>query len=95
MPAATAADLQRLEDVLDVLGGDLAALTEQMAALEGLPEQATRILDVALATDDRCRAALRKLDGLAQGFDVLRQAERGAAAQARATRRGCWRRCCR
>ena len=30
-------------------------------------------LDVAVATDDRCRAALGKLDGLAKGFDVLRE----------------------
>jgi hypothetical protein len=73
MPAATAADLQRLEDVLDVLGGDLGALTAQMASLEQLPEVAKQQLDVALATDDRCRAALGKLDVLAKGFDVLRE----------------------
>ena len=71
LPAATAADLKRLEELLDVLGGDLAGLTEQIAALEGLPEAATKILDVALKTDDRCRAALHKLDALAQGFDAL------------------------
>ena len=44
-----------------------------MAALEQLPEVAKQHLDVALATDDRCRAALGKLDGLAKGFDVLRE----------------------
>ena len=73
MPAATAADLQRLEGVLDILSGDLEALTAQMAALESLPDVARQQLDVALATDDRCRAALGKLDGLAKGFDVLRE----------------------
>ncbi len=66
LPAATAADLKRVEEMLDVLGGDLAGLTEQVAALEGLPEAATKILDAALKTDDRCRAALHKLDALAQ-----------------------------
>ena len=71
LPAGTAADLKRVEEMLDVLGGDLAGLTEQIAALEGLPEAATKILYVALKTDDRCRAALHKLDALAQGFDVL------------------------
>ncbi len=73
LPAATAADLQRLEGVLDILSGDLGALTAQMATLEALPEAAKQLLDVALATDDRCRAALGKLDGLARGFDVLRE----------------------
>ena len=71
LPAATAADLERVAEMLDVLGGDLAGLTEQVAALEGLPEAATKILDVALKTDERCRAALHKLDALAQGFDAL------------------------
>ena len=51
------ADLQRLEGVLDLLSGDLGALTAQMASLESLPEVAKQQLDVALATDDRCRAA--------------------------------------
>jgi formylglycine-generating enzyme required for sulfatase activity len=44
-----------------------------MAALESLPEVAKQQLDVALATDDRCRAALGELVGLARGFDVLRE----------------------
>ena len=73
LPAATAADLKRIEEMLDMLGGDLAALTEQIAALEGLPDAAMKILDIALKTDDRCRAALHKLDALAQGFDALGQ----------------------
>ena len=73
MPPTTAADLQRLEGVLDLLSGDLGALAAQMAALEQLPEVAKQQLDVALATDDRCRAALGKLDALAKGFDVLRE----------------------
>ena len=59
IPSATAADLTRVEALLDVLGGDLAGLTEQAAALEGLPDAATKILDVALRTDDRCRVAVR------------------------------------
>ncbi len=42
MPDATAADLGRLEVVLDVLAGDLGALTLKIAALQGLPDQAAR-----------------------------------------------------
>jgi len=71
MSAVSAADLQRLEGVLDILGGDLGALTAQMAALEHLPEVAKRQLDVALATDERCKAALHKLDQLARGIEGL------------------------
>jgi formylglycine-generating enzyme required for sulfatase activity len=71
LPAATEADRKRVEEMLGVLGGDLAGLTEQVAALEGLPDAALKILDAALITDDRCRAALHKLDALAQGFDAL------------------------
>ncbi len=69
----TAADLQRVGDMLDVLNGDLAGLTESVAALEGLPEAATKILDVALRTDDRCRSAVRKIHSLTQAFDALRK----------------------
>src|SRR3954452_12113929 len=48
---ATEADRRRVADLLGVLGGELAGLTEQVAALEGLPEAAVKILDVALRTD--------------------------------------------
>ena len=94
MSAATAADLQRLEGVLDILNGDLGALTAQMAALESLPDVAKQQLDVALATDDRCRAALGKLDGLAKGFDVLRE-QNSKILKGQGYAAGMLRRCCR
>jgi hypothetical protein len=71
--AATAADLKRLEDVLAVLGDELAGLTARVAKLESLPDAAAKTLDATLQTDDQCRAAVGKLDVLAQGFDVLRK----------------------
>ena len=75
-PEATAADLERVSEVLDVLGGDLAALTEKVAALEKLPLEASRQLEVALATDARCQAGFRRLDDLARRFDRLEEQNR-------------------
>ncbi len=68
---ATQADLGRVEQLLDLLSGELAGLTAQVAALEAVPEAARQIVAVALATDQRCRESLGKLDRLAQGFDLL------------------------
>ena len=75
-PAASADDLHRVEEILDVLGGDLQALLAQVAALESLPEVANQILEVALATDERCPAALDKIDQLARCFDRLEEQNR-------------------
>jgi formylglycine-generating enzyme required for sulfatase activity/tetratricopeptide (TPR) repeat protein len=73
-PAATAADLQRLESVLEVLAGDMAALMEQVVRLQAQPEEARRELQAALAAmDDRSRTALIRLDGLARSFDRLEE----------------------
>ena len=71
LPYVTAEDLKRLEGVIDVLGGDLAGLKAQVAALEGLPDAAIRIVDAALQADGRCRAAARKLDALVRAFDAF------------------------
>ncbi len=75
-PAATAADLDRVAEVLDVLGGDLSALTEKIASLEKLPQEASRTLESAMATDARCQAGFRRLDDLARRFDRLEEQNR-------------------
>ena len=75
-PAATAEDLERVAEVLDVLGGDLGALTAKIASLEKLPLEASRTLEVAMATDAHCQAALRRLDDLARRFDRLEEQNR-------------------
>jgi hypothetical protein len=73
LPAATQEDLKRVEDIIDVLTGDLATLMAQVATLEALPDVAAQVLDVALAADERCRAALGRLDHLARCFDRLQE----------------------
>ncbi|HVS34163.1 MAG TPA: serine/threonine-protein kinase, partial [Gemmataceae bacterium] len=75
-PPATAEDLQRVAEVLDVLNGDLGALTGKIASLEKLPLEASRTLEVAMATDVHCQAALRRLDDLARRFDRLEEQNR-------------------
>jgi hypothetical protein len=76
MPVASAADLQRVEQVLDVLNGDLAALMAQLAQLEQVPDIARKMLDSALATDERCRQAGHRLEDLARRFDRLEEQNR-------------------
>jgi hypothetical protein len=75
-PAASAADLRRLEEVLDVLGGDLSALMARVAALESLPDVAQKVLNTAIATDDHLQSALHKLTALAMRFDRLEEQNR-------------------
>ncbi len=69
--AATAEDLRRVEDMLAVLANDLAPLMAQVAAFEDMPDRAAKLLDVAMATDERCQTAVRRLDQLARRFDRL------------------------
>jgi tRNA A-37 threonylcarbamoyl transferase component Bud32 len=72
MPAVSAADLQRLEDMLAVLGGgDLGGLMAKVAALESRPDLAAQTLALAQQNDARCQAALHKLDQLARGIEGL------------------------
>jgi serine/threonine protein kinase len=73
LPAATPEDLKRVEDIIDVLTGDLATLMAQVATPETLPDMAAQVLEVTLATDERCRAALGRLDHLARCFDRLNE----------------------
>ena len=76
MRSASAADLQRVEQVLDVLNGDLAALMAQLTHLEQVPDIARQMLDTALATDESCRQAAHRLDELARRFDRLEEQNR-------------------
>ena len=73
LPAASQADLQRVEAVLDLLASEVAPLMEQVAKLDGLEEKAAETIRLALATDAHCRDALRRLDHLARRFDRLEE----------------------
>jgi formylglycine-generating enzyme required for sulfatase activity len=73
LPTATQADWQRVEEILDLLAGEVAPLMEQVAKLDGLEEKATETIRLALATDAHCRDALRRLDHLARRFDRLEE----------------------
>ena len=68
---------QRLEGVLDILSGDLGAAFDgpDGGAGTALPEVARQQLDVALATDDRCRAAAGQARRSGQGLRRAARAE--------------------
>src|SRR4051812_9004431 len=87
---ASEAELERMGQVLDILQGDLGSLMTQLAALEGTPEVAARILRVTLATDERARAVQVRLEGIAAEFAAelarTRQAAEAAEREARAGR---------
>ena len=70
---ASAADLQRVEEVLAVLANELHPLMARMTALADLSEKAAQVLEVALANDVQCRQALHRLDHLARRFDRLEE----------------------
>src|SRR5262245_39698396 len=64
-----AAELERLGEMLGLLAGELDSLVMQVAELDELPEAANRILRLALATDEKMRSALGRLEGIAGRFD--------------------------
>ncbi len=77
---ASAGDLERLGEVLDLLQGELQHLTAQVVRL---PDFAPQIIETALTSDARCQEAARRLESLAGRFDRLeRQQERLLAGQA-------------
>src|SRR5438132_11020046 len=77
---ASAEDLERLGQVLDLLQGELQHLTAQVVRL---PDFAQQIIETALNSDPRCQEAARRLENLAGRFDRLeRQQERLLAGQA-------------
>ena len=70
----TTADNQaRLEQMLDVLGGDLQHVFAQMANLQQMPDLARQMLEIRRANDARCQEATQKLDVIAHRFDRLEQ----------------------
>ena len=64
------ADLKRVEEMFDVLSGDMAKAMESVARLEKLPDLAAQQLDLLLKTDAGCQAALAKLNQLARASSV-------------------------
>ncbi len=75
-PTASVADQERLEKLFDTLENDFGPLLIQLSALQGLPEQAQNLLNVALATDERAKLAAQKLSEIAQRFDRLEEQNR-------------------
>jgi formylglycine-generating enzyme required for sulfatase activity/serine/threonine protein kinase len=57
----TAQELERVGEVLDECNGQLAGLMEQVVKLDGLPEQADRIIVQQRATDARIQAGFSNL----------------------------------
>ncbi len=70
---ASAADLERVEQMLDLLQGDLQALVAKLCRLEAVPDVAKEILRLALKTDEACRRSARQLETLATQFDLFAQ----------------------
>ena len=68
---ASAAELERLGEILDLLSGDLSFVTAQVARMERMPEVATQLVETALATDSRCQEAAKRLETLARRFERL------------------------
>jgi hypothetical protein len=62
---ADPADLQRVEQMLDLLNGTLQPLMGRLSRLERMPDVARQTLEAALATDETCRRGARRLEELA------------------------------
>lgn len=60
----TGDNVARIDQILDILGRDLQHLMAQMASLQHMPGMAAQLLIIARDTDDRCKAAINKLDQL-------------------------------
>lgn len=76
LPACTSAEFRRIEEILDILGGDLQELLTKLAPLATVPDTALRVLEVTLQTDRNCQVAVTKLDVLAHRFDRLEEQNR-------------------
>ncbi len=82
----TAENVSRLDQILELLGGDLQHLMAQMASLQQMPAMARNLLEIARDNDDRAKAALGKLDLIVHRFDRLEsQGQQVLAAQQGAT----------
>lgn len=64
---------ERLEKILDVLGGELATLFEQVAKLEKLPAAARQLIETSRKTDESLRNAIHKIDAVVLRFDRLEE----------------------
>lgn len=69
-------DLQRLGQVVELLGGDLAKLCDKAFAFHGQPDQIEDIVRRALAGDRTLHKALERLDLVVEQFDCLREQNR-------------------
>src|SRR5262245_5049709 len=70
LPPATAADLNRVEEVIGILAGDLQTLVAQVGRLDQWPDAVAALLEGALATGGASlQAALKRLDDVARRFD--------------------------
>ena len=70
----TSADNQtRLEQVLEILGGDLKHLFAKVASYETRPEIARKLVEASRQNDARLQAAVEILGGVAHRFDHLEQ----------------------
>lgn len=67
----TAENQARLEELLDILNGELLHLFERVAALDQFPDPARQLIDEARARDAAFRDAVVKLDAVAKRFDRL------------------------
>jgi serine/threonine protein kinase/Leucine-rich repeat (LRR) protein len=76
LPPASASDLKCIEEILDLLGSALPALLAQLVSLEKTPDLAGQVLEIALVTDERCWAAVRRLQQLALRCDRLEEQQR-------------------
>jgi formylglycine-generating enzyme required for sulfatase activity len=68
---AAAADLERVGTLLEAMQSQMGAGLKQLAALQGEPEKARRILDTALANQAKLREVGKQLATIVAGFDRL------------------------
>ena len=76
LPLAGAEDWQRVDQMLDILAGELQVVLAWNGINSVLPEAAKQAVNVILAMDEHCPAALHKLNYLAQRFECLEEQNR-------------------
>lgn len=68
-PPASPQDLQRVENLLNQLDARMGHVLAQLAGLETMPDVANQILDMALATDERCQQTAHDVQGIARSCE--------------------------
>lgn len=81
----TAENQARLEELLELLGGDLQNLFERVASLEQFPDTARQLIEEARTRDAAFRDAVAKLDAVAKRFDRLEDLSEQILADGRTT----------